>query len=172
MAVSPVIKTSIDGSILLEDGTTPTAVSLTLPFTNGDFGATQIKKLLNESVAIEGRGKLRSVRPGARIYPQLSFTCQLSQFTAASSPGDVLDFILAQGPYASNESTLAGGVHCVDLTFTIEGTDLGDSADHTVTFSKVDVQFDFSESQDGNTVSITGTVYGTITGDLAAAGLA
>jgi hypothetical protein len=47
------------------------------------------------------------------------------------------------------------------ITLTIEGTNFGDVADHTIVMSGVHCTIDFSEG-DPNSFSISGTVYGSI----------
>ncbi len=75
-----------------------------------------------------------------------------------------LDFIRKKGAYASNVSTTTalGDVYTIDIVLTIEGTDLGDAADHTFTLEDVDCRADFAEGEP-NTLTINGTIYGTIT---------
>ena len=171
MALSTIVKSAIDGTITLNDGTAVTPLSVALTFDNGDLSISGLAKTLNEVVAIQGRGKHRSVRLGARSYPTLSFTAHVSQLTAAADDGPVTDMVLGQGVYSAAVSTSSGDVYTLDLTYDIEGTDLGDSADQQIVINDIHCTVDFSESMDGSTVSISGTIYGAITGDIAAAGL-
>lgn len=170
MAVSSIVKTSLDGQLTLSDGT-GSPVSLVLAFDNGDLSISGLSKVLNEETAIQGRGKLRSVRYGARTFPTVSFTAYVTSITGVTSaPGSVTDFVSGTGVYSSNTSTLSGGdVYCVDLTYDLEGTDLGDSEDGQIVIGNVRCVYDFTEATEGTQVSITGTVYGTVTGDLEAA---
>ncbi len=170
MSVSSIVKTAIDGTITLSDGT-GTPVTLAATYSLGDLSITGLGKHLNEQVAITSRGKLRSVRNGARSFPSVSFSAYITSYTGVTSaPGSLMDFATGSGVYSSNASTLTGGdVYCCDLTFTVEGTDLGDSADATITVTNVALRFDVAESMDGNTVSFTGTVYGSVSDDIVAA---
>lgn len=173
MAVSGFVKTNTCGAIALADGTSPTPVSLTLAFDRGDLSLSNLAPVLNERVVIEARGKFKNLAYGARQYPTVSFSCWVSAFQdSGTAPGNILTFLqrTAGSAYASNDGTLGTGSkipYTVDVTYTLEGTDWGDSADHTFTLHDVDFSIDsFTEASDGCNVSLTGTVYGEITGDL------
>ena len=51
--------------------------------------------------------------------------------------------------------------YLIDLAFTAEGTDHGDTGDHTVTLTKCLLTWEFSEAKDGNKITVNGEVYGT-----------
>jgi hypothetical protein len=166
MAVSEYAKTDIHGSITLSDGT-GTPVTLALSYDMGDLSITGLAEKLNEVTAIQRRGKHVSLAHGARTYPSVSFSAIMTQFTEASAPGTLADFILRRAAYSANISTTnAGGVYTIDIVLTIEGTDFSDAADHTVTLTDVACTLDFAEGAP-NSFSISGQVYGAVTGDLA-----
>ena len=50
----------------------------------------------------------------------------------------------------------------INIALTIEGTDLGDTADHTITMDDCEVTMAVAEG-DPNTISLSWTVYGTVT---------
>ncbi len=169
MALSNVIKNMRDGSLTISDGT-GAPLSITVQFDQGDFSITGLKAKLAETTAYETRGSLRSVRHTTRIYPTGSFTCYMAEFSE-STVGTVADAILRNGTvWSAAISTDTGGanadVYLVNLSFTAEGTNFGDSADHTFGMEKCECTIDFSEN-DPNTFSIAFTVYGDITGGLA-----
>lgn len=169
MAVSTVYKTAIDGSIKLLDGTSGTPLEITLSYDNGDFSCGPLKDVLNEDVAFERRGKFMGVRAGARIYPTGSFTATMTQFSDATA-GTLADFLLRNGNYSAAVSTLGSTaeIYTVDIELTVEGTDHGDAADHTMTLEDCSVRIDSFSEGEPNSFSISFTCYGAITGDLAA----
>jgi hypothetical protein len=129
--------------------------------------------VLNERVAIERRGQFINLAHGARSYPTVSFSCWFTEFgDSGTAPGNILTFLqrTTGSAYASNVSTLGSGAkvpYTVDVTYTIEGTDWGDSADHTFTLHDVDFSIDsFTEAPEGCSIALTGTIYGEIDGDL------
>lgn len=164
MAASTVIKHLYDGQIDLEDGATPTPATLTAPFTVGDLSLTGLQETQNNVVAYETRGTLNSVRHSSRTYPSVSFSLHLADLSDGTD-NTVVDFLLKQASYSSNVSTLGSNaeVYGIKVTLTIEGTDHGDSADHTIVMDDfVPTSVDIAEGEP-NTVSVSGTVYGTIT---------
>jgi hypothetical protein len=160
MAASTVIKHLYDGSITLEDGTTPTAVSLSIPFTVGDLSLDGLMESQRAAQAYQTRGTLHSVRLAAREFPSVTFSAQLADLSDGTD-GTLVDFALKQASYSGNVTTLTGSdVYAVKLT--VEGTDLGDSADHTIEMDDVHVTVAIAEGEP-DTVTISGTVYGAIT---------
>ena len=162
MAASTVIKHLYDGSITLEDGTTPTAVSLSIPFTVGDLSLDGLMESQRAAQAYQTRGTLHSVRLAAREFPSVTFSAQLADLSDGTD-GTLVDFALKQASYSGNVSTLTGSdVYAVKITLTVEGTDLGDAADHTIELDDVHVTVAIAEGEP-DTVTISGTVYGSIT---------
>ena len=160
MAASTVIKHLYDGTITLEDGT-GSPVTLVVPFTTGDLNVDGLQQSLRGIQAYQTRGSLHSVRLAAREFPTVSFSAQLADVSDGTD-GTLIDYCLKQGSYASNVSTLTGSdVYAIKMTLSIEGTDLGDSADHTIQMDDVHVTLAVAEGEP-DTVTISGTVYGTI----------
>ncbi len=170
MALSTSIKTSHDATLTLKDGT-GTPVTLAVPVTIGDetiselMAASTVTSEYNETVAFEARGKLTGIRHGARIYPSGSFAVQFREFTNATA-GAVLDFIRKTGGYASNTSSapsaFGSDVYLVDLVITVEGTDRGDGADHTITMTDCRMVAEYAADVPA-TLTIAWTCYGTVT---------
>jgi hypothetical protein len=174
---SGIVKTNVSGSFTLSDGTSPAAVTLVASFDRGDFALSGFKQILNEDVAVERRGKFVSVAHGNRMYPSVTFSFWVDGFASSgSAPGTEIEFLMKDGAYASNASTLGTGAdvpYAIDIIYTLEGTDFGDSADHTFTLSDVQItDVSYTEAAEGNSVTVTGTVRGAITGDIAAAQIA
>jgi len=161
MAASTVIKNLNDGSVTLADGT-GSPVTLVAPFTVGDVAIEGLAAQLNEVTAYETRGTLNTLRHTSRTYPTFSFSAQLADYSDATD-GTIIDFCLFQASYSANVSTLGSSadVKTINITLTVEGTDHGDSADHTIVCDDVHVTVATSEG-DPNTVTISGTVYGSV----------
>lgn len=163
-APSAVVKTAVLGSLTIADGT-GTPVTLSVPYTRGDLTIGPLGPKLNELVKIEARGKFLTAAYGARVYPAMSFSawCPNVVGSSTSAPGTLAEFLAALGAYSANVSTLGTGRPvAVKLTFTIEGTNLGDSADETIVANDVYCTINFAEAMDGNTLSIAGEVLGTV----------
>lgn len=91
----------------------------------------------------------------------MSFSAMLADVSDGTA-GTLIDYCLKQGSYASNVTTLTGSdVYAIKVTLTIEGTDLGDSADHTIQMDDVHVTVAVAEGEP-DTVTISGTVYGSV----------
>lgn len=166
MALSTVIKNFTDGGLLIEDGT-DTPLSLTVAFENGDFAVSGLASQLSEVAAYESRGSFKTLRHTTRTYPSGSFSAMMAEFSEDST-GTIADALLKQGTkWSAAVSTLGTGLpYTVDLTFVVEGTNFGDGADGTFTLEDCYCTIDFAEG-DPNTFSISFTVYGDITGDIA-----
>lgn len=163
MAVSTVIKHWRDGSLTLADGT-GAPVTLTVPFSVGDFKLSGISAGYREIAKYKVRGTLQTVRLGEDVQPTGSFSAYLADYSDATA-GTVLDFVLKQNFYSANISTYStatGAPYTVDLTWTIEGTDLGDGADHTVVCTDCRVTAELSEGEP-NSISISFECLGTVT---------
>lgn len=170
MAQSSVIKHYTDGTITLLDGT-GTPLTLAVRFSVGDVKLDGLKAKQKETVVYQARGEVTSKRHTDRIFPTLSWSCQVADMSE-TSVGTVSDFITAKSgtPYASRVST--GGssaeVFTCDCKLTVEGTNHGDSADQTWTAEDWEPTFGFGEGGP-NMFTLTGPVYGAITGALAIA---
>lgn len=162
MAASTVIKHLYDGSISLADGT-GTPVTLTVPFSVGDLSISGLSETQNNVTAYETRGTFNSLRHTSRTYPTGSFSAQLADYSDATDT-TLIDFILKQNSFSGNASTLgtASDVYTIDITLTVEGTDFGDSSDHTVVITDCQCTLDTAEGEP-NTATINFTCYGTVT---------
>ena len=136
---------------------------MTATLDQGDFSVSGLADRLREIAAYETRGTLRGVALTTRTYPSLSFTALISEWTNAGS-GTIMDMITGAGEYAARIGTLGADhpVICLDLEFKF--TDYG-AAVHDLKFNDVSLTFDFSEG-DPDSISLSGTVYGEIDGDL------
>lgn len=163
----------------IEDGTTPTALSLVVPFQMGDWSGGPFRKVLRNVVAYENNGGHQSIAYGSRFYPEFSFTAQVAEHTnaAAAVLSDMVLFTTGSG-FAAGESTLGDQTTNPEIvithkfTLTAEGTDWGHDADSTTIFNDVLLTIDTIDAGgiDGpSTFAVSGIVYGTVTGALAMA---
>lgn len=157
MAVSTVIKHFTDGTIELADGT-GTPVTLTVPFSQGDFSLSGVQESQKAVNVYQSRGTLHSLRLGEKTFVTGSFSAMLAD-VSDSSAGNLLDFVRKSNAYSGNASTSSNGdVYTIKITLTIEGTDLGDSADHTIVLDDCACTADVSEGEP-NSISISFTSY-------------
>lgn len=173
MARSEVIINQFDaGTITLKDGTSETPLEVEVLFDNGDISLSGMNAEGSGHTAYKSRRRLVSLRKTDLEFPTGSFSAMASEFTEATT-GTVLDMIhgTTGTPFAARVSTTAskGDVMTFDLVLAIEGSDYG-GVDSTLTLADCHLTWDFS-SGDPNTLSFSFTVYGAITGDLAAFGL-
>ncbi len=170
MAYSTVPKHYRDGSIQFLDGT-GTPLTLTVRWDMGDSKITGLKRRLRDTVAYQARGNVIGIRHTDRIFPQINLSAVMGEFTETST-GTVADFFFKKAgtPYASAVSTLgsAAEVYTCDIKVTIEGTDHGDSADHTFTAEDVEFTLEWGNGQPAMW-TMSGIIYGALTGDIAIA---
>ena len=161
MADSTVPKTKRDGSIELRDGT-GSPVTLTVSYEDGNFSFSQPVQF--SELVIMDRGTITTVRRQDEQPITGSFNFYFRQFTDGSEAGSVRDFIRGEANYSANISTGTAGApyveqFCIDIKYTAEGTDFGDSADSTVTLSKCVCNLDFAEG-DPSAFTLNFTCYG------------
>ena len=162
MAQSTVIKNFRDGTLIFADNT-GTPLTLPIVYEAGDFSIDNLNEGLVETTAYLDRGEFATLRKTNRVFPSFSFTAHM---TDLSDNTDKLLYDLARktGAFASAVSTLGANADAMTykLTFTVEGTNFGDSADHTLILNDCRITLSFSEG-DPNSFSVAGIVYGTIT---------
>ncbi len=160
MAESQVVKVRRDGTISIKDGA-GSPITYTVAYENGDFAATVDKA---GRIVIRDRGTIVGLRKGDDPVQSLSFSVHLRALAITGTNATLIDVIERTGAWAAATSTGGTGYEqfLVDVVMTIEGTDLGDSADHTATFSKVLLTWDMKEG-DPDVINVKGEVYGTIT---------
>ena len=154
MAYSTAPKVRRDGVIKLRDGTTPTPVSLTVDYEEGNFSFEQTK---SDRTIIRDRGTIKSVRRGDDQPITGSFTIFMRQFTS-SSAGSVLDFINKTGSYSGNvssSSAVSTDEYAINIIFEVDGDAVGDSdGDTLATFDTCICTASFAEG-DPNTITIS-----------------
>ena len=168
MALSTVVKSSFtEGSIIVSDGT-GTPLTVTVQFDQGDFSISGLKDKLKDTTVYQSRGTVHSVRYTSRIFPSISFSCMVAEFSETSA-GTVMDMITGKSgtPYAARVSTLGAtaDVMTFDVKLTVEASSFeAGTSDLTLICEDVELSCDISEG-DPDTCSISGTVYGNVTGD-------
>ena len=154
MAYSTAPKVRRDGVIKLRDGTTPTPISLTVDYEEGNFSFEQTK---SDRTIIRDRGTIKSVRRGDDQPITGSFTIFMRQFTS-SSAGSVLDFINKTGSYSGNvssSSAVSTDEYAINIIFEVDGDAVGDSdGDTLATFDTCICTASFDEG-DPNTITIS-----------------
>ena len=158
MAASVVPKIQRDGQItIISGGGSP--VTYTVAFEDGDFAFSKDK---DARIVIRDRGTIVGVRKGESPVISGSFTVHQREFIDAGSL-TLVDMLDKTGAAAAHTSTGSGAYEdfMVDLTITIEGTDHGDTADGTATFSKCIATWSFSEGAP-NKISVSFECFGGI----------
>ena len=162
MAQSTTIKNFRDGTLTFTDNT-GTPLSMAIVYEAGDFSIDNLNEGLVETTAYLDRGEFATLRKTNRVFPSFSFTAHMTDLSDAT---DKLLYDLARktGAWASAVSTLGANADAMTykLTFTVEGTNFGDSADHTMVLNDCRITLSFSEG-DPNSFSVSGIVYGAIT---------
>lgn len=166
MALSNFARTNTMGQVILTDGT-GTPVTLTSLYDLGDLSISGLGgDNLNEVQVFTARERKVSTAPGARRFPQITFSALLTG-ESATAPGSLQAFCARQAPYTANISTEGvGRPYAFNVTFRIEGTDFGVDDWETTFHDCVCSEFSISEALDANKVSFTLMCYGEITGSL------
>jgi len=154
MAESTVAKTRRDGSITFSDNAG--AHTLTVAYEQGDLNLSIPGPTVNVYLDRGVLGATPSLRYGDDQPCTGTFSAYLRDVSDAAY-ATLLEILTLTGYVATDwVSTLGanGEVFTVTMALTIEGTDHGDSADHTITLNHVVVTGSISEG-DPNTVSIS-----------------
>jgi len=162
MAVSTIVKTKRDGTLTIKDGTSPTPLELVIAYEAGDLSVTVPGPGVNAFLDRGEFGATPSLRYGDDQPCTFTFTAYLRHPTDASDEV-LLDLLTQSGQIGTNwNSTLdASGnaeVLAVQMVWTIEGTDHGDSADYSITLNHCVVTGTVSEG-DPSQIQVQGTAY-------------
>jgi hypothetical protein len=161
MPVSAVLKNHTDGSVSFVDGT-GSPITAALKYSNGDFSVSGMRVGTQTTSRYQGRGLFRGSRLSEFEALAFTITCQMADFTAATGSVNPLDVMRKAGPFASAVSKYGANAQIMayNLVFTVEGTNFGDSADHTLTLTNCEIEtIDFSEG-DPNSFTINGVCTG------------
>tara|TARA_R100000808_G_scaffold7939_1_gene22749 strand:- start:3524 stop:4015 length:492 start_codon:yes stop_codon:yes gene_type:complete len=154
MAASVAVKVKRDGTLSLADGGGNT---YTVAYENGNVSFDGGAKA--SRVVIMDRGTIVGLRKGDDPVPTLTFDVHMRDFTDGSATA-LVDFLDKTGS-ASGNTSVGGSAYeqyMIDVTLTIEGTDLGDSADASAKANTCLATWSFAEG-DPNTISVSCEVY-------------
>ncbi len=154
-----------DGSVQLKDsgGTN----DFTVDYEDGDIGFAIGPGDLDETIVVYDRSTIAASRKGKQQPIEISFTVKLKTFTnsktSATNPASLLDVISGTGGASAwTKVSNSHEQHNLDLTFTVEGSDWGDGADSTITFTRCIFKYDLKEG-DPTKVTISAMCLGSYT---------
>jgi len=153
-----VTKNLRDGELVVKDGA-GTPASITLALDEGDLRITEYE----DTIKVLDRGTLSHERMGDERPVEFSFTAkyvELMKQTGASDPTlyEALRKIGGASGWTSTQ-TDGGDVYTVTMVFTITSP-TGGEENETITLSLAHAeQIEFSEGDEYNTVSVTGTAF-------------
>jgi hypothetical protein len=154
MAASVAVKVKRDGELTLTDGA---AATYTVSYANGNVSFDGGSKA--SRVVIMNRGTIVGLRKGDDPIPTLTFDVHMRDFTDGTALA-LVNFLDKTGA-ASGQTSVGGSAYeqyMIDITLTIEGTDLGDTADHTAKANTCLATWSFAEG-DPDTISVSCEVY-------------
>ncbi len=160
MAVSNLVRNLRDAELVLKDGASPTALSLTVLLDEGDLSWTEKVN----TIEIKDRGKISGghLRQGDDESVSVSFSAKWTQLIGkAASSGDPLQLyeFLTFASGAGIASTSADGEQ-ETLTFEFTILDPAGVASEKVTFSKVYREsLSMTEGDDYNLITFSGKAF-------------
>lgn len=164
MAYSTVPKVRRDGTIKLIDGA-GVANTLTIAYEEGNLTFDVSKA---DQTVIRDRSTIVTVRKGDEQPAATgSFSAFMREFADQTNAGSIVDFINKTNHYSGNQSSGTTGTpfieeYCIDIEYTVEGTDFNDDLDHKATLSKCICTVSFTEG-DPSSFAISFTCYGGVT---------
>jgi hypothetical protein len=157
MADSLTVGTRRDGTITLKDGA---ASSYVVSFEVGDFASAEPGA---DRVVIRDRGAIVGLRKGDDPVLNISFSVHMRSLTDTTAD-NIMDRIYNRGFHAGSPLVSTGGDGFEQFLQTVEfkfDTSAVGGKVYTATYSKVYLEVsNLSESADGNTIEVTGEVYG------------
>lgn len=161
-AVSGYVRVNTHGQITLSNGAG--TISLVLLYDRGDVKIAGLSPMLNEHRMMSARGKHLSDAYGARKYPTISFSAYVTELISAdgTNPGSMLELLSLLGAHSTLEPVSGvGRPAAINFALRKEGSNFGRN-DETVTCTNVYWEWDYAEAEDGDTLSLTGTVMGSV----------
>ncbi len=159
MSASQVLKTARDGQLTIIDGT-GSPNTLVVAFEDGDFSFSDDKA---ERIVMRDRGAIVGLRKGDDSVPSFSFSVYMREFMDSSAV-TIIDVIEGTGGASGWLTTGVAGFEqtLFNIEMEVEGTAHGDAGDHQLTMTRCFLNWDFAEAKEGNKITITGEVYGTV----------
>jgi hypothetical protein len=160
MAYDAIPKNARDAVITLKDGT-GSPITFEIKYEPGDFKAGPFIQGGKEVVSIYDRGDRITERKTKALHPAFSFSCWVTAFSHATD-GSPLDAVLKQGKFSAGVSTngTSADVWTFDITFVIEGTNIGSATDNTLTLEDCHATIEIAEGEEVNTWTINGICKG------------
>lgn len=154
------IRNLTHGSLVIQDGTSPTPLSIGIACQKGDLKWSRTK----EAKVVKNRGRLYEKTQGEEMVIPISFSGAFERLTAKPNEDPTpYEALHQEGPAAGWVSTLPNKLNSpfgVDLVFTladVEGADAG-GENEIMTFEKFTIdKFDFAEGGDANEFTVTGS---------------
>lgn len=145
MATGSVVKQAHDCRIVIKDGA---ALTYTPSLFDGSVTISDLRRKQRDTANYEVRGVFKAKRHTGRVYPTCTLTIQAANYSGsvdvdgATETASPLDVFNRLGTWASATSTLpvnlgGGDVFTVDIEVILEGSDIGEAADHTITLNSV-----------------------------------
>lgn len=168
-AALSILRTDRDGTLKVKDGTTPTPLEVTVPFTNADFSADGLKEFATDTtnqraelLKFFSRGRLQGVRRGNETQPTFSWTSMFDRISS-QSVAKLYDIIhRTTGSTFENAISTCGAtypVYLLDVELTFEGTNFGDTDDEVFLLKDCDLGIGISETAP-NALNISGECLG------------
>jgi len=158
MADSVVVGTRRDGKITITDGA---ASSYEVTFEVGDFSSAEPGA---DRVVIRDRGAIVGLRKGDDPVLNISFSVHMRSLTDTTAD-NLMDRLYNRGFHGGAPLASTGGdgyeQFLQTVVFEVDTSAVGSGKVYTATYSKVYLEVsNLSESADGNTIEVTGEVYG------------
>jgi len=161
---STIVKNFRDGTIRIQDNT-GTPIAITVAYEEGNFSISGLQQDLTEVAAYMDRGSLSNLRKTTQTFPTFTFSSYMTHFSSGGSGAiSILEFIKQQdgGSSLTSQSASKGDVMTFEVQIKVEGTDFGDTSDHSITLQECVLSVDYSEG-DPSSFSVSGTCYGAVT---------
>jgi len=157
MADSVVVSTRRDGKITITDGA---ASSYEVSFEVGDFASAEPGA---DRVVVRDRGAIVGLRRGDDPVINISFSVHMRSLTDTTAD-NLMDRLYNRGVHAGALTSTGGDgfeQFLQTVVFEVDTSAVGSGKTYTATYSKVYLEVsNLSESADGNTIEVTGEVYG------------
>lgn len=161
MSYSTVPKVRRDGTLVLKDGGSAT---LEIQYEEGNLTFDVTKP---DQTVIRDRGSITTVRKGDdQPAATGSFSAYMREFADNTNTGSIIDFINKTNSYSSNVTATSSGIYieeyAIHIEYQVEGTTLGDDANHKATLNSCIATVSFTEG-DPSMINISFTTYGPVT---------
>ncbi|NBV19949.1 hypothetical protein [Janthinobacterium sp.] len=159
MALSAVPMIPRDAVITIEDNTGGTPLKATVTYEDGDFSFDPVEEGYMSTVILKDRGMHYAIRKTEEQDLSFTFSAHATDFSDATEK-TLWDVVMKTGAFASGVSTFGSNADAwtTKLTFTVEATNYGLSADHVVTFTKCRCSISFAEGIPGK-FTIKGMIF-------------